>query len=164
MKTCIKFILLRVSLVCILLFGAVFVWSLFTKASYDKIRADVNKRGFTVVQMGPKETMFLSEVLSNWVCRSTTSDGAYEGSIKEFGLSPSVANFIEVQSYHMPAYSWFSIKRNQESALKGVHKLMSSVDQLFHVAEDRKLAFVRHKPEVVYVFRDVGDASLGFAI
>ena len=163
-----KAIVVRVVLVCVVLLGIGLVWSLDINRKYNKIRDELREEAsFTVALMGVKERNFLSGVQSNWICKRNLTNDAHAEWIKTVGMSPSVANFIEVQTYQMPAYSWFAIERTKDSIVKGVLKslcYLHSSDHTVYVSENRNLAFIRCKPGVVYVFRDVGDASLGVAM
>jgi hypothetical protein len=140
-------------------------WSLFTRRSYENVRADVNRTRFAVVQMGPEATNFLFDVQSNWICKLNLTNDAEADTIRVFGFAPSVANLIRCQNYEMPAYSWFSATRNRDEVIKGLHKMpIKSVDKIFHVSQDRKVAFIRREPTTVYVFRDIETGELGVTI
>ena len=168
-----KAIVVRVAQVGIFLyFGVWLAASLYAKKAYEKVRAEINASHVTVAQIGQKERSFLSEVESNWVCKGNVTNGPSATATENFGLSPSVANLIEVQTYQMPKYSWFSTDHVREAAVKGITKSLANAmgqaqgqtqDLILYVAESRNLAFFRCKPGQVMIFRDVGVASLGEA-
>jgi len=132
-------------------------WVIFVFNSREKYeKAYAQAKSLNLVEMNAESQSFLDDVRKNWRNQS----GSFEGDgpiMKEFGLAPTVANWAEVQTWKMPAFSYWNNGanlRNAKFALLQATLLMLSEDDNVYVTPDKSLAYVRMQPGMVYLFEN----------
>lgn len=137
--------------------GAWLTLSLRAKRKYDQVRSELADNVLSAVAMDAETRALLSEVRTGWVERNSEVGGPHSEALKTVGLQPSVSNVIELFTYQMPEYSLLSLRRNgrpmQIGAVQAV-LLPISIDKSIHVSDDRRVALIRIRPTIVYVFAD----------
>ena len=132
-------------------------WVFFVFNSREKYeKAYSQAKSLNLVEINAESQSFLDDVRKNWRNQS----GSFEGDgriMSEFGLAPTVANWAEVQTWKMPAFSFWNNAANLRNAkffqLQAT-LLMLSEDGNVYVTPDRSLAYVRMQPGMVYLFEN----------
>ena len=125
------------------------------KAHYDQLQGEV----YAIALIDPAMDAFLANVERTWEKKVTEKNGPEADIVRSVGKTPSVSSFLGVVDYQMPPYRWWAPWTNRESAKLGMFRALRppSLDKRWHVTEDRSLAFLRCRENVVLVYRDEGD-------
>jgi hypothetical protein len=130
--------------------------NLRAKSKYDQLRKE-SDTAYTEMPMDQQATEFLAEVQSKWTCTADVTNGPDADAVRLAGRTPSVRHLIDLVNFRMPPYRWFSASQNRRSIDLYMSKAVImpvSVDQQWHVSQDRHLALLRFKTNVVCVYRD----------
>lgn len=125
-----------------------------SREKYEKAYAQA--KSHTLVEMNAEAEAFLDNVRTNWRRRSESLDG--DGPIMaEFGLEPTIANWVEVQTWKIPRFSYWNYAanlRNSKFMVLQATLLMVAEDGKVYVKPDRSAAFVRPQSDMVYFFEN----------
>jgi hypothetical protein len=134
--------------------AGVVAWVIFignARAPYEKLRMHVVP--LNLVEIDADEQAFADEVRSKWRLQSSEIDG--DGEILDAGgITPTVANWVDVQTWKMPEFScwnWRANRRNAELATLFGFLAMRSDDRTVYAARDRTLAYVRVRDGLVWL-------------
>jgi len=132
-------------------------WSIFVFNSREKYeKAYAQTKSLNLVEIDAESQKLLDDVRANWRNQS----GSFEGDgpiMNEFGLAPTVENWAQVQTWKMPAFSYWNSNANLRNAKLFTLQatlLVLSEDGNLYVTKDRTLAYVRVQPGVVYLFEN----------
>lgn len=125
-----------------------------SREKYEKAYAQT--KSLNLVEIDAESQALLDDVRTNWRNRSGSVQG--DGPImNEFGLAPTIENWVEVQTWKMPAFSYWNNGANLRNAKLFTLQatlLVLSEDGNVYVSKDRTLAYVRVQPGVVYLFEN----------
>ena len=76
----------------------------------------MNAVTYAITPLDESMTAFLSEVQTNWFCKSDLTNGPNSEILKVAGMSVSVRKLAAFWNYQMPPYSWSSPSRNKDAA------------------------------------------------
>jgi hypothetical protein len=134
--------------------AGVAVWVVFigfAREPYEKLRTHVVP--LNLVEIDADEQVFVDEVRSKWKLQSSEIDG--DGEILDAGgITPTVANWVDVQTWKMPDFSywnWRANSRSVELATLFGFLAMRSDDHTVYAARDRTLAYVRVHDGLVWL-------------
>ncbi len=134
-----------------------FVFGLRAKLRYDGLVGRLTVVKFAVTPMDPQTKTFLSEVQSNWTCKTDRINGPIAEAVKLAGLDPSVRGVIQMFNYQIPSFCWVSRGRNIKVAAVGMFKesfCKRFTDRTFYVSDDGHHAFVWSPTNVLFLVED----------
>lgn len=132
-------------------------WSIKAKSKYDKVKDELSKKPYTLVEIGKNDKKFLKEIKKEWHIHLNIINGATSKALKLIGFDNSVSGITKLLTYEMPSYSWLSSEQNKKvSRIAIIYTMLAprSVDNIIHVAKDRNLAFTQFNEGFVLVYQN----------
>ncbi|MCP3927120.1 MAG: hypothetical protein GY714_31560 [Desulfobacterales bacterium] len=131
--------------------------NIIAKQKYDDMRSELNIVSFSKVQINSGIQKLIIEARTKWTEKYSKIDGPHSNMLKGTKLKPTVSNLINIFTYKLPDYSFFSMDFNRKSI--EICKIQSivfpvSIDNLIYVSDKKKIAIIRVQKNVILLFSD----------
>ncbi len=138
--------------------GVWIVFNITAKQKYDDMRNELKNVSFSEVKMDSGIQELIIEARAKWTKKYSKIDGSHSNILMMKGLKPTVSNLVNIFTYTLPEYSFFSLDFNRKSIeMCKIQNMIFpvSIDNLIYISKNKKVAIIRVEKNVILLFSDV---------